>query len=485
MASAGKFLGVPAAAQTDVFGGQATLSPVPEISNNPPSALQSGPIYLDPLSILPLELVEFIFQCSSLALELGLEFVDEVPCLSHLRLVALKIFINVDPATRPADVIPFARKIEISDEALENIRAIDLTLFPMDWARTLEHLSGLRTLALDGVYDNTITQEQILSVLLASPNIETLTIIDMEIKGHPSSLSQPVEPISLPQLRAIALITDGSSTIGLLHRIRPPPDMIEFDIRPKDFPSHDVATSFWQETMAPWVPVVQRLYLDSDKPGVHLEPQAASCFQAFSKNILAIEFTDLTMAAALLWIQDVIGTVADVEDGPGGFQMWTKDSAFESDEVLAILQKMPGVTEISVEPANRLSRPSLEALFNVLAEPTTDSIDTPEPRPTFPALQTLTIPNWMWELDDFMNMIQRRDLMRSTCRQQVPGLTLDISPLRPWQLPWREKKIISFSDATALLELDGVRGLRMSCVMEHSGTLAVIWDEAESSPAWG
>ncbi|KIO25919.1 hypothetical protein M407DRAFT_8144 [Tulasnella calospora MUT 4182] len=392
---------------------------------------------------------------------------------------------DVDPALRPADVIPFTKDIEISDEALENIRAVDLTLTPMDWARTLEHLGGLRTLALGGVYDDTITQEQILSVLLASPNIEILTIIDMEIKDPPSSLSQSVEPISLPQLRSITLMTNGPSTNGLLLRIRPPPDMIELDIRPKDFPSDDVATSFWHETMAPWVPVVQQLYLDSDKSGVHLIPQETSCLQAFSEGHFIIEFTDLTMAAALLWIQNVIGAVADVEDGPAGFQMWTKDSALENEGVLAILQTMPGLTELLVEPANYLSRPSLETLFNVLAEPTTDSIDTPDPIPTFTALQKLTIHNWSWGLDIFMDMVRRRYSMRSTCRQQVPDLTLDISSMQLWLEPWREKTIISFSDATALLELDGVREVRMGCVIRHSGTLAVIWDEEGSRPAWG
>ncbi|KIO25920.1 hypothetical protein M407DRAFT_8145 [Tulasnella calospora MUT 4182] len=484
MASAEKSFGTPAA-QPDVFGGQATTSPVSDISNNPPPALQSGTICLDPLSILPLELVEFVLQCGSLALQLDLEFIDEVPCLSPLRLVALKIVIDMDPALQPAEIFPFTSDIEISEEALENIRAVDLTLVPMDWATTLEHLRGLRTLALDGVYDNTITQEQISSVLLASPGIETLTIVDMEIKDPPSSLSQSAEPISLPQLQSITLMTDGPSTNGLLRRIRPPPDMIEFDIRPKNFPSHDVATSFWQETMAPWVPVVQQLYVDSDKPGVRLLPQAASCLQASSEGLLVIEFNGLTMAGALLWIWYVIGAVADVEDGPAGFQIWTKDSAFESDGALEILQKLPGLTEISVEPANHFSRPSLEPLFNVLAKPTTDSIDTPEPRPTFPALQKLTIHNWSWELDIFMDMVRRRYSMRSTCRQQVPDLTLDISSMQLWMEPWREKTIISFSDATALLELDGVREVRMGCVIRHSGTLAVIWDEEGSRPAWG
>ncbi|KAG9040469.1 hypothetical protein FS837_000572 [Tulasnella sp. UAMH 9824] len=256
MASAGKLDGAPAA-QTDGLAEQATPLPAPVNSNNPISALQSNAPCLDPISVLPFELMEVILQlalspldmmawdwdirachpcmaalyilrrvstiwkeivdgapslwtvicasfpenvirtslvrsgssplmiffpgrtafreflliiephlhrCSTLALRIDSELVDTVPSLSPLRLVALKIRIDVHYTRIPREVIPFKREIEISNEALENIRAVDLTRAPMDWARTLEHLRGLRSLALGGVYDNTITVEQILSV---------------------------------------------------------------------------------------------------------------------------------------------------------------------------------------------------------------------------------------------------------------------------------------------------------------------------------
>ncbi|KIO25915.1 hypothetical protein M407DRAFT_206182 [Tulasnella calospora MUT 4182] len=84
-----------------------------------------------------------------------------------------------------------------------------------------------------------------------------------------------------------------------------------------------------------------------------------------------------------------------------------------------------------------------------------------------------------------MNMLQRRYSMRSTGQQHVPDLTLDISSLQPWRLPWREKAILPFATVKALRGLDEVEEMRMGCSRVQSGILAVIWDEHESSPAWG
>ncbi|KAG8916165.1 hypothetical protein FRC00_000504, partial [Tulasnella sp. 408] len=287
-----------------------------------------------------------LYRCSSLALRIDPEVVDEVPNLSSLRLVALKIEIDVDPTWMPGDALPYSREIEISDEALGIIRAVDFNQVPIDWRRTLEHLKGLRTLVLDGVYDNSITHEHVFNVLVASPGLENLTICDMRIADSQSSLSPPTESISLPQLLSITLMTDGCLTNDLMRIIRPPPDVIELDIRPRNFPSN-IAMPFWYETMGPWVPTVQQLYVDSDRPVFHLIPQGECRLATYSDYIVFIEFKGLSMSAALLWIHHVIGPVTDVDGGPEGLQISIHDPDFEDHEVLAILQTMPAVTEIS------------------------------------------------------------------------------------------------------------------------------------------
>ncbi|KAG9040892.1 hypothetical protein FS837_012977, partial [Tulasnella sp. UAMH 9824] len=311
-----------------------------------------------------LQIIEpHLFRCSSFALRIAPEVVDEVPLLSSLRLVTLKIEIDLEPTWLPGEPVPFSTEIEISNETFENIQAIDFTQVPMDWSWTLEHLRGLRTLALNGVYDDTITHEHVFSVLVASPGLETLTICDMRIGESPSSLSPPTESISLPQLQSITLMTDGRLTNDLLRRIRPPPDVTELDIRPTHFPSH-VATTFWHETMGLWVPVVQQLYVDSDDPVFRLISHGVCRLETYSDYSVFLEFQGLSIAAALRWIHDVIGPVAEVNDGLGRLKMSVHGPAFEDHEVLEILKKLPGLTEISVEPVDDLTRPSLDALFN-------------------------------------------------------------------------------------------------------------------------
>ncbi|KAG9040756.1 hypothetical protein FS837_000227 [Tulasnella sp. UAMH 9824] len=431
-----------------------------------------------------LQIIEpHLHRCSSLAFRIDPEVVDEVPPLSSLRLTALKIEIDVDPTLMPGDALPYSREIEISNEVLGNIRAVDFNQVPIDWRRTLEHLKGLRRLVLDGVYINTITHEHIFDVLVASPGLETLTICDMRIVDSPSSLSPPTESISLPQLRSIILMTGGCLTNDLMRRILPPPDVTELDIRPTNFPSD--ATPFWYETIAPWVPAVQQLYVDSERPAFHLTPQGECSLATYSEYFVFIEFKGLSMAAALLWIHDVIGPLTDVDGGPEGLQISVHGPAFDDHGVLAILQTIPGLTEISVEPVDDLTRPSLDALFDVLSQAITNSGSTPDPKPAFPTLRKLLLNSWRRELDSVMDMLQSRYSMRSIYRQQVPDLSLDLSSTQLWLEPWRERVIISFIDAEALRELDGVKEVRMGCVFEHPGTLAVIWDEEQSVPAWG
>ncbi|KAG9040468.1 hypothetical protein FS837_000571 [Tulasnella sp. UAMH 9824] len=422
---------------------------------------------------------EHLHRCRSLAWWTDSELVDCVPSLSPLRLVALKIRIDVDSIWFPRDVIPFAREIEISDEALENIRALDLTRAPMDWARTLEHLRGLRTLALTGVYDNTITIEQILSALVSSPSIEALTISDIEI-GDP--LSPPMEPIFFPHLRSITLHADGALTNALLRRIGPSSEITELDIRPTGLPSL-VPTSSWHETMVPWIPVVQRLCQNSSGPTVHLAHRTGCRLQSNSEYHLVIDFLNLSQAAALRWIQDAIISDRDVENG--GLQLLVNGAAFESAGVLEIIQTMWGITGIIASPVNRLFGPSLEALLDVLGQATTDSAGTPTPKSTFPTLQKLVFHSWILKFDSITDMLKKRYSMRSLYRQQIPDLTLDLSILRPWFQPGRDRTIISFPDAKALRELDGVKEVRMGCVLKQPGILAVIWDEEKSLPAWG
>ncbi|KAG8914294.1 hypothetical protein FRC01_004135, partial [Tulasnella sp. 417] len=372
-------------------------------------------------------------RCSFFALWLDLDFVDEVPFLSLPRLSSLKIFIGESAA----DDIPPVKNIKIPEETLENTRDIDLGgQVPVDWARTLGHLRGLRTLTLDEVSDNTTDQEQIFSVLLASPGIEALVINGVEIEDRRSNISPSTELISLPKLRSVTLMNSGLLTNNVLRRIRPPPEMAKLEIDQMNIPSH-LATSFWEETMAPWVPHVQQLYQNSSKRLVALHPGRGivdgCCCSVDS------------------------GVISAVDGGPGGLRLYVEHPAVEENDILAVLQRMRGLTEIWVKQLYCLSRPPVDALLNMLGEPTADSIGTPDPRPTFPDLQKLGLQDWMWELDDFMDMVQRRYSMRSTAGQQFPDLTLDISPLHRWYTPEIKKKIISFWTAKALRDLDGVK----------------------------
>ncbi|KAG8955774.1 hypothetical protein FRC00_005281 [Tulasnella sp. 408] len=361
------------------------------------------------------------------------DLIGSVPSLSPLRLVALKIRTDPSHIRLPGEVIPFTREIEISDEALEKIRAVNFTRAPMNWVRTMEHLTGLRTLALDGVYGNTITLDHILSVLVSSPSVETLSISYMEIKHPPSSLHPLIEPILLPHLRSITLDTNGALINGLMRRIRPSPEITKLYIRPTDSPSQ-IPASFWHETMV----------------------------------------------AALQWIQDVVGPVANVENW--GLQLRVSGTAFENEGALAFIQTMRDLSAIIV---GHLEWPSREAFIGLFGQPTTDSAGTPAPKSTFPTLQKLVYANWRWKLDIMMDMIKKRYSIRSLYRQQIPDLTLELYNLEPMLRHWRDRPIISFLDKKALLELDGVKEVRMGCVEKRPGMLAIVWDEEKSLPAWG
>ncbi|KAG8914293.1 hypothetical protein FRC01_004134 [Tulasnella sp. 417] len=551
----GLFINGVSAAQTDVCGGQSTSPPAPEISNHPPPAVQTGTVRLDPISILPFEVLEVIFQlvlppldivtwprglqeyhpdtaslyilrrvstawkdmidstpslwavisstfpedvnrsslvrsgssplliyvsgtswikdqffqmiephiqrCSSLVLRLDADYVHWVPRLALLRLATLKIVIELKAP--PTHVI---KKIEIPEEALENV----LTQAPMDWARTLRHLKDLRIL-------------QILNSLAASPGIEILTFAEMNIELPPLTLPSSTEPISLPRLRSITLAVDIRFTNGFLRGVRPPPSLTDLGICPNRFYSQD-HSKFWQETMAPWEAVVHRLYRSCNERVVCLIPGLPYSLKAHSKHPkhpTFMVFEGTFMPAALQWIHNLFSTVTDVAGRPGlRVRVW--HSALSENDVLATLQTMQGLKHISVESPDG---PSAEAFINVLGKPTADSIGTPDPRPTFPTLQKLELSYWTRGLDNILDGVQRRYMMRSCGGHQVPDLTMDLSPLRLWERPRSGKTIMSFPNAQALRKVDGVKELRIGRELHPSGSLAVIWDEEESVPVWG
>ncbi|KAG8949104.1 hypothetical protein FRC04_009050 [Tulasnella sp. 424] len=416
------------------------------------------------------------------------ESVEDLPRFTSLRLDTLKIDIVVEPEWEAAEILQATKHIEISDETLRNIQFVDLSLVPMDWSRAFRNFRDLRSLSLDGVSaGGAITHQQILDVLAASPNLETLLFKDLETQDPPSDPSLSTGRIFLPKLQSITLMTNGLLlTESVLRAIQVPPNIGRLDIRPTSFPTPEAAASFWLSTMVPWAPVAQQIYQESYQSAIRLISDGASHLETyFDEYGLFIEFEGLSMISALLWIRDVIGAVAMIEEG-GSLQMYSDYVVLERDDVLAILQMMQGITEISVELPTGSRKPSLEALLNVLAQPTADTIHTTDPIPSFPGLESLVLFDWRWGLDSILDMLQRRFSMRSTTRYHVPDIDLDMSTYVPWPMG-REgsRAIVPFSTLKALRELDGVGEVRTTFRSKQSGTPAVIWDEESSFPAWG
>ncbi|KAG8949106.1 hypothetical protein FRC04_009052 [Tulasnella sp. 424] len=426
-----------------------------------------------------------LHRWGSVALQLSPESVQDLPCFTSLRLDTLKIDVDV-PGWQAAEILPATKHIEISDETFRSIQFVDLTLVPMDWSRAFRNFMDLRSLTLDGVYGGgTITHQQILDTLDASLNLETLLFMDLETQDPPSDSSLFTRQIFLPKLRSITLMTNGPLTESVLRAIQVPPNVGRLDIRSTSFPTPDAATSFWLSTMVPWGPVVQQLYQKSYRSVIRLISDGTSRLEMFFDECgMFIEFEGLSMISALQWLRDVIGAVQISEEG-GSLQVYSKSIVLERDDVLAILQMMPGITEISVRLPTDGRQPSLEPLLNVLAQPTADTIHTTDPIPSFPSLTSLDLREWRWGLHGILDMLQRRYSMRSTTRYYVPDLDLDMSTYLPWPIGIGSRAIIPFSTLKALRELDGVGEVRTAFIREQSGTPAVIWDEEGSFPAWG
>ncbi|KAG8949105.1 hypothetical protein FRC04_009051 [Tulasnella sp. 424] len=424
-----------------------------------------------------------LHRWGSVALRLSSESVEDLPRFTSLRLDTLKIDIGVEPEWEAAEILQATKQIEISDETLRNIQFVDLTLVPMDWSRAFRNFRDLRSLSLDGVYGGgAITHQQILDVLAASPNLETLLFTDLEIQDHSSPSTRQ---IFLPRLQSITLTTSGPLTESVLRAVQVPPNIGQLDIRPTSFLTPDAATSFWLSTMVPWAPVVQQLYQESYKSVIRLMANGTSRLETyFDEHGLFIEFKGLSTISALLWLRDVIGAVAMIEEG-GSLRVYSKSMLMERDDVLAVLQTIPGITEISVELPTDGRKPSLEPLLNVLAQPTADTIHTTDPIPSFPCLTSLDLREWRWGLHGILDTLQRRYSMRSTTRHHVPDLNLDMSTYLPWSIGIISREIIPFSTLKALRELNGVGVVRTGFLGGQSGTAAVIWDEEASSPAWG
>ncbi|KAG9018157.1 hypothetical protein FRB90_012065 [Tulasnella sp. 427] len=428
-------------------------------------------------------------RSGSVAIQFTSDVPEEIPDLASPHLVNINFQVSRKSSRMlPMFRTPLAERIEIREDTLKNLKGLALSGVQLDWRESLHLLTGLSSLELSGVFEATIADEQLLDVLIASPDLENLSLHVFYENGTPGpDLLSSREPVCLPHLHSVMLSSDSKLVDFMLRKIRPPPNMISLDIYPHNFPSPEAATTFWMDAAAIWAPAVRQLHNESDSAVRILSRGKCDIVSEEGRVWLSLSLSDLTSEAAFSWIGHHIGESIESEGGKGlHVESWP--IFLQDHDVLTSVQVLPAISKLSaMRQEGGAQLKEMEGLLTFLCQAIPSDMDTTGPKPSFPKLQILNLQDWVWNMDAIENMIRRRYALRSTTQYHIADLTVEITLEDPWSSAsgiWRDRAIISLSTLTTLRRMEGLKEVSIRCRYAEPGLLAVIWNEEQSAPSW-
>ncbi|KAG9041239.1 hypothetical protein FS837_012527 [Tulasnella sp. UAMH 9824] len=415
----------------------------------------------------------------ALPLELASEFFDSP--LPRLQVFKLTL---TDEEALGQPTIPIT---PIIIDVLANLEHVHLNCLPFPWKEVLAAFKRLKTLGLSLLRGHGISAEQIIDAIQKNPGLESIMIGSVEAEAEPMpvdwAFSNPT-PVSLPLLRLFK--TDGSLYLldAILRHIQIPNDLEEIIITAIPSGSFAHNRHFWMKTVSALLPSIQIMHMAMGGSSIAFE-EGNLCIWAADGGEdkgFKLSIDGLGHTATLEWIASVVKSWEHPEDLPG-FSCRTTSASIGVRSTFDALQAIPRVTsiDISVGPINAHLWEFLEGLGGPTNRPTTSP-------PSFPFLQSLVIRKWRFGLAKFIEVMKRR-----YATQQPKGwrphsnIRLDFATHRPvwFEDRKRPQAIIHMYKVQELRELDGVDSVRISCLKEQSGLLAVVWDNEEDRAVWG
>lgn len=413
----------------------------------------------------------------ALPLELVSEFFDKpIPHLDAIRLTL------TDDEALKGPAIPLTPTIT---DVLGNLEHVHFNCVPFQWNEVLGRFKGLKTLGLSLLRGHGITAEQISNAISINPTLEKIVLAAVEAEAPPMpvdwAFSNPART-TLPRLRVLQV--EGSLYLldTILRNIRIVHELDELAIvaAPSESPRNN--RYFWMKTVSPLFPTLRRIH-KTNGSSVALE-EGGPCVWAANvgdDTHFNLSIDGLGHATILEWIASVVEAWGDAEGDLPGFRVMTTSTPIDVPSTLSALKTIRGVTSIHVNIGSNGVHPwrLLEALGGTAYDPPTGP-------PPFPFLEHLRLRNWKSNFDKLIEAVKRRYTTHQPKGWRPRSdLRLDLTTSKPVWFENRSPVIIHLEKALELREQDGVESVRLGCLKEQPGMLAVVLNEEEGRLAWG
>ncbi|KAG8914703.1 hypothetical protein FRC00_011322 [Tulasnella sp. 408] len=365
----------------------------------------------------------------------------------------------------------------------QNIRDLNIYAAPIQWLPNA--FAGLRSLKLTFIETHTgggLPAQSIVDILACSPTLETLDLFGTEV--IPTTIDTGSPRSHLPLLTSLRLeLMSAMGADCILRRITVEPKImtrlaISLNLDEADFdPSR-----FLSETLAPFASVYEQLNKRCGGSKLALDPIGKFVWTGqYEERYSFILSLKIKVPDAILWLEQAVGV-----GGPGVFLPLHLDGLTSEGAAQAFtaLQGRGVVTEISVYTGSSI--PGLDMILDAISGRAGPRSDLAA-RPGFPALHTITLFNWAWNLEKLEKALKGRFFNQEAMDSPLTDLLIKI--LYPTSLYMKGiKRIPRFRTAQRIRRIKGVRGMRIENGLgEYAirGMLAVVWCEVSSSVTWG
>lgn len=390
-----------------------------------------------------------------------------------------KITLRLDPEDAPWT----GPGINLLGGQAQNIRDLNIYAAPLQWLPNA--FGGLRSLKLTFIETHTgggLPAQYIVDMLAYSPTLETLDLFGTEVIPTPIDAESPKS--HLPLLKSLRL--ELVSVMGvdcILRRITVEPNvMTQLAIRLNPDEADFDYSRFLSETLAPFASAYQQLNKRCNGSNLALDQIGKFVWTGqYEERYFFTLNLSIKVPDGISWLEQAVGV-----EGPGVFLPLYLDGLTneESAQAFTALQGPGIVTEISVYTGSSIL--GLDMMLDAISGRVGPHSDLGT-SPGFPALHTITLFNWAWNLDKLEKALKGRFSNRTAMVPSLPDLLIKI--LYPTSL-WLKgiKRIPRFRTAQRIRRIKGVKGMRIENGLgEYAmrGILAVVWCEVSSSVTWG
>ncbi|KAG9030289.1 hypothetical protein FS837_003315 [Tulasnella sp. UAMH 9824] len=305
---------------------------------------------------------------------------------------------------------------------VQNIRDLDIYATPIQWLSNA--FAGLRSLKLTFIETRTgggLPAQSIVDILACSPTLETLELFGTEVIPTPIDTGSP--RTHLPLLTSLRLqLVSAMGADCILRRITVEPKiMTRLEIRLNPDEADFDASRFLSETLAPFASAYQQLNKRCNGSKLALDQIGKFIWTGdYEERYFFTLNLGIEVPSGISWLEQAVGV-----EGPGVLLPLYLDGLTTEGaaQAFSALQGPGVVTEISVYSGS--SRPGLDMMLDAIsgrAGPHSDLTTSP----AFPALHTITLFNWAWNLEKFEKALKGRFFNRTAMEPPLPDLLIKI-----------------------------------------------------------